>query len=113
MTSIDTKQSLLAEARVTYNRDQQQQSAVTGKKANTNPTDADLLANDPTLENAIAAAESSTTSTTVAVGGGGGHGGAAPASAGKAGSADTTDTASSTASVAASSTATTSVDLTA
>lgn len=77
MTIVTSSESVLAAARVSYARDQAQQSALTGAKVNSNPTNADLIANDPTLENAIEAAENTTTVTVNVGGGGGGHGGGA------------------------------------
>jgi hypothetical protein len=84
MTIVTSTESVLAAARVSYARDQSQDSTLTGARINSNPTEADLIANDPTLENAILAAEDASTSTSGGVGGasGGGSSSGTPASGG-------------------------------
>ena len=83
MTSVTSTQSLIADARTLYNRDQQQQASITGKKPAPEPSDQELIATDPSLEAAIVAAEDASSSTSGGVAGA--HGSPSNGPAGGAG----------------------------
>ena len=57
MTNVTSTQSLIADAHRTYDRDQQQQASITGKKPTPEPSDQELIATDPLLAAAIEAAK--------------------------------------------------------
>jgi hypothetical protein len=90
LSITESRSELLAEARAEFNRAAALKASMTGEKAESVPPDTVLIATDPTLSQAILAADASSVSSGGGASVGGGGAGPASASAGSSGTSTPT-----------------------